>query len=190
MSFIATTKLERQVFTIPQAAMAEMGLGALGEVNVEGSQFKESIPPHNCPFAAENEASECRMNVKFGQPIEKLAILYAATHKANQDSNAAMFVSQLKLPCSCLCTERKMRGVKYLPSSENAGMCTRQDEATLKPRYSCDMLAVTDVCDYGYIPTFERTGPKDENELYPCTNTTALTITEHHEYTPDTNFGA
>lgn len=189
LSFIPSTKLERQMFTVPQAALAEMGLGALGEVNVEGSEFKESLPPHNCPFAAENEDSECRMGVKFEQPIEKLAILYAATHKANQDPNAAMFVSQLTLPCSCLCTERKMRGVKYFPSPENAGKCTRKDEATLKPRYSCDMLAVTDVCDYGYISTYERTGPKEEGDLYPCANASSLTISDHHEYNPDTNFG-
>lgn len=188
VSFISSTKLQRQMFTIPQAALAQMELGALGEINVEGSQFSDSLPPHNCPFAAENEESACRMNVKFESPIEKLVILYAATHKANQDPNAAMFVSQLHMSCSCLCAERKMRGVKYFPAPAKAGVCTRKDEATLKPRYSCDMLATTDLCEYGYISTFERTGPAGGDGLYPCTNTTALTVTSHSEYSPDASW--
>lgn len=133
LSFQTDTLLVHQAYTIPNDAMEELGLGNLGEITVNGAEFDENLPPKNCPFGPEEQESQCRMMVKFGQPIEKLVILYAATHKANQDTNAVMFASSLKLPCSCLCAQSKTRGVKYL--EETPGLCTRKVEKTEKQRY-------------------------------------------------------
>lgn len=188
LSLIDETLLERQSFTVPQTAMAELGLASLGEINVNGAQFSDTAPPHNCPFAPADTDSACRMKVKFGQPIEKLVILYAATHKANQDPNAVMFVSTLTLPCTCLCNERMTRGVKYLPVPETPGQCMRKDEVTKKPRFNCDMLASSQVCEYEYIDYMERTGAKNEKGFFACKEASSVTITKHQEYKPDANF--
>jgi hypothetical protein len=182
------TLLDRHDFTVPQSAMAEMGLGSFGEINVQGAQFSDTAAPHNCPFAPADVESSCRMKIKFKNPIEKLVILYAATHKANQDPNAVMFVSPLTLPCTCICTEMTRRGVKYLPVEDQPGVCTRKDEAKKKPRYNCDMLATSNVCTYGFIDYLERTGPEDQDGHYPCRDSSAVTVTSHQEYNPVPNF--
>jgi hypothetical protein len=188
LSFTPGTMLQRQAFTIPAQAMAELGFGAFGEVNVNGAQFNDRLPPHNCPFAAEDVASECRMQVKFEEPIDKLLILYAATHKADQDPNAVMFASMLKLPCSCLCSEGVSRGVKYFPVAGVPGQCTRRDESERKARFKCDMLATENVCAYGYVNYLERVGDEISSGRYACRDASAVTITEHRPYDPNAAF--
>lgn len=140
LGFQSDTLLVHQSYTVPAASMAELGLGALGEITVNGGEFDDSLPPHNCPFGPEEVQSRCRMMVKFEKPIEKLVILYAATHKAEQDPNAIMFASSLKIPCSCLCAQSMTRGIKYL--EESPGMCSRREESTLKPRFKVSYISL------------------------------------------------
>jgi hypothetical protein len=81
LAFSSGTMLKQKTYTITAAALAEMGLGALGELDVVGSEFNEDKPFYNCPFSDAATSSRCRMTVAFAEPIDKLVILYGAAHK-------------------------------------------------------------------------------------------------------------
>jgi hypothetical protein len=75
------TMLKQKTYVVKRAALAEMGLGALGDLQVVGSEFNEDKPFYNCPFSDAAMSSRCRMTVEFTEPINKLVILYGAAHK-------------------------------------------------------------------------------------------------------------
>lgn len=137
---------------------------------------------------AADEESPCRMKVKFSEPVDKLIILYAATHKANQDPNAVMFISPLYLPCTCLCNEANNIGVKYTLIDGQPGHCTKKTDSIKKSRYKCDMLATEHVCEYGFINFMERTSEELPDGSYLCSSTSAMTITNNAEFNPDATF--
>lgn len=136
--------------------------------------------------------SPCRMKIQFNEPIDKVVILYAATHKANQDPNAIMFVSPLRVMCSCLCSQARTLGVKYFPVEGEAGVCTKKTESAYKLRYKCDMLATEQVCEYGFVNFMERTSEKlsfgGGEEKYACKESSAVTISKSADYSPDATF--
>jgi hypothetical protein len=81
LAFSSGTMLKQKTYTVKRAALAEMDLGALGDLDVVGSEFNEDKPFYNCPFSDAAMSSRCRMTVEFAEPIDKLVILYGAAHK-------------------------------------------------------------------------------------------------------------
>lgn len=131
------TMLRSKLYTVPEAAMREMGFKD-GATVVPGGEFvgKELM---NCPFGRTNPLSaKCRITASFTESVDTIAILYAVTQKSKYDPNAASFFSELMLKCNCRCKERKTTAVKYSPVPGVAGECT-MTPAT-RPALVCDNL--------------------------------------------------
>jgi hypothetical protein len=168
LSFSHGTFLKRKTYKITQSSLTEIGLGELGEIEVVGSEFADDKPLFNCPFEAAGVASRCRMSVKFLEPVNKVVVLYAAAQKSEQDSNAAMFISEFRLPCMCLCGSERRTGIIYSEDPEKPGKCVREEDKVVRSRTRCDILATQKVCEFEFKETFQRTGPLGPDGFYPC----------------------
>jgi hypothetical protein len=75
---------EAQKLQITQSSLTETGLGELGDVEVIDSEFADDKPLFNYPFDAAGAASRSRMTLTFVEPVNKVAILYAAASGATR----------------------------------------------------------------------------------------------------------
>ncbi len=184
VSFASGTVLAKKEYLITADALAEMGINGLGDVTANGAEFSENKLLYNCPFADASTESRCRMSIEFTTPISKLVILYAAAQKANQDPNAAIFFSELRLPCSCMCSTTRGKGVMYTEDPLKPGSCIRTEAHTETDRTACDMLASDKVCTFEYKNTMTRTGPVGPDGRFPCDMVMGPTMLDSQPYNP------
>lgn len=166
LHFSNGTFLDRKQYQITRASLAEMGLGALGDIEIAGSEFADNVPVFNCPLSSAGPQSRCRMSATFSEPINKLVILYAPAQKIAAEQAAAILLSDLVLPCMCMCSPSTQGGVTYSQASGNPGKCVRQNKE--KQKSQCDMSGTDMVCEYEVKESYQRKGPPEADGLYPC----------------------
>lgn len=179
LQFSNDTVLKRTQYQITRESLAEMGLGTLGNIEVPGSEFSEDIPVLNCPLSSAGPASRCRMSATFSEPISKLVILYAPAEKIATEQAAAVLLSDILLPCMCMCSSASQGGVKYSQAIGKPGKCVRENK---KERAQCDAKNTDKVCEYELKESYQRKGPLGADGLYPCEPVLAPSITREGSY--------
>lgn len=177
--FSNDTVLKRTQYQITRESLAEMGLGALGNIEVPGSEFSEDIPVFNCPLSSAGPTSRCRMSATFSEPISKLVILYAPAQKIATEQAAAVLLSDILLPCMCMCSSALQGGVTYSQAPGNPGKCVR---ANTKERSQCDVTTTDKVCEYEIRESYQRKGPLGADGFYPCEPVLAPSIIREGAY--------